>query len=95
VAGTGIQCLSGSGITIQENRIVATNACNCGIKIRSQTADMDKVSVQTNTISIQETGHWNFGILLDSRLNHITNLEVNGNFIDGANKDIEFLGTNF
>lgn len=95
LAGTGIQCLSGSEITIQENRIKATSACNCGIKIRSQTADMDKIFVQTNTIAVQETGHWNFGILLDSRLNHITNLEVTGNTINGANKDIEFIGTNF
>jgi hypothetical protein len=95
LAGTGIQCLSGRGITIQANRITATSDCNCGIKIRSQTSDMDQIVVQTNTISIQETGHWRFGILLDSRPHNLTELDVTGNTIDGANKDIEFLGTNF
>jgi Pectate lyase superfamily protein len=95
-SGVGIQCLSSDDVAIESNMIVATNSCNNGIFVRSESSDVDNISLQDNDITLRATGTWNFGIHIAATApNHIAHISVTGNSIHGASKGIVFEGAGF
>jgi hypothetical protein len=95
-AGRGIQCLSSDDITIEGNMIVATDSCNSGIFIRSESSDTDHISVRNNDITVKDTGTWDFGIRIASSDDHYVGpISIIGNSIHGAGKGIRFEGANY
>ena len=88
--GNGIVCSSGHDVTIAGNMIVATNPCNNGILVRSQSSPMDNISVRDNDITIQGTAKWETGIHLSSDPMDMFHISVTGNAIRGAGNGIFF-----
>jgi len=65
-SGNGIQCLSSDDVVVQGNMIVATAACGQGVFIRSESSDMDQISVRDNDVTVKERGSWTTGIRIAS-----------------------------
>jgi hypothetical protein len=90
-SGNGIQCLSSDDIAIQGNMIVATDACRQGVFIRSESSDMDHISVRDNDVTVKQNGAWDTGILVASNApNQVRHVSVVGNSVRGAAEGIRF-----
>ncbi len=94
-AGIGIQCLSSDDIAIQGNMIVATGECSHGIAVRSESSDVDNISVRDNDITVAGTGKWDSGIhMAASGRNgveqHVAGISILGNSIRGATNALVF-----
>src|SRR5207244_2946847 len=94
--GVGIACLSSDEVAIQNNMVVATDACTLGVQVRSESSGMDNISVRDNDITVKGGGTWKIGILIaSSGPNKIGNLSVVGNSIHGAAEGISFQNSGF
>ncbi len=89
-SGTGIECLSSDDISIENNMIVATGACSHGIFLRSQSSDMDGISIRGNDITAEGTGSWTYGIRIAALDHDIGHLSVVENSIRAAAQGIRF-----
>jgi len=89
-AGGGIECSSGHDVTIEGNMIVATDICNNGIRVRSQSSQMDGISVRDNDVTVQGTGKWETGIHISADPNPLGPLSIIGNSIRHAKRGIVF-----
>lgn len=95
-AGNGIQCLSSDDVAIEGNMIVATDICNNGIFVRSESTSMDGISVRDNDVLVNDTGKWNFGIRIAATApHHIGHVSITGNSIRSAGKGVVFEGSGF
>jgi len=94
-AGNGIQCLSSDDVIIDANMIVATDLCNNGILVRSESSAVDNISVRNNNITVQGTGKWEHGIRIGADPNPIHSISIAGNSIRGAAKGIVFEGNQY
>jgi hypothetical protein len=94
-AGNGIQCLSSDDVIIEANMIVATDLCNNGILVRSESSAVDNISVQNNDITVQSTGRWEHGIRSSGDPNPIRHISLTGNSIRGAKRGVVFEGTQY
>jgi hypothetical protein len=83
-AGNGIECLSSNEVVIQGNLVVATDSCNHGILIRSESSGMDNISVRDNDITVRDIGRWRFGIRIAADPQPIGHVSITGNSIRGA-----------
>lgn len=78
-SGNGIQCLSSDDVAVQGNMIVATAACGQGVFMRSESSDMDQISVRDNDVTVKERGSWTTGIrIASSTANKIRDVSVIG-----------------
>lgn len=89
-AGGGIECSSGHDVTIEGNMIVATDNCNNGIRVRSQSSLMDGISVRDNDVTVQGAGKWETGIHISADPNPLGPISIIGNSIRHAKKGIVF-----
>jgi hypothetical protein len=89
-AGSGIECLSGHDVMIEGNMIVATDICNNGIRVRSQSSPMDGISVRDNDITVQGTGTWETGIHISANPDPLSQLSIIGNSIRNAHRGVFF-----
>jgi polygalacturonase len=95
-SGNGIQCLSSDDVAVQGNMIVATDACGQGVFIRSESSDMDQISVRDNNVTVKGKGAWSTGILIaSSASNHVRDVSVIGNSVRGATEGIRFENAHF
>ena len=95
-SGSGIECLSSDDVAIQGNMIIATDSCKQGILIRSQSSDMDGISLRDNDITVRDIGKWISGIRIAATApNQIGEISVVGNSVRGAEKGIVFEDTGF
>ena len=95
-SGNGIQCLSSDDVAVQGNLIVATAACGQGVLIRSESSDMDQLSVRDNDVTVKEKGSWSTGIRIASSVSHqIRDVSVTGNSVRGATEGIRFENAQF
>lgn len=95
-AGLGIQCLSSDDVAIQGNMIVATGECNTAIAVRSESSDVDGMSIRDNDITAKGGGKWNFGIRAAATAPHsIDEVSIIGNSIRGAGTGLFFEGPGF
>ena len=95
-SGNGIQCLSSDDVAVQGNLIVATAACGQGVFIRSESSDMDQLSVRDNDVTVKEKGSWSTGIRIASSVSHqIRDVSVTGNSVRGATEGIRFENAHF
>ena len=94
--GSGIQCLSSDDVAIHGNMIVATDSCTQGIFVRSESSDMDNISVRDNDVTVRDIGKWTSGIRIATRSPHqIRHVSVVGNAIRGAANGVVFENTGF
>jgi hypothetical protein len=92
----GIQCLSSDDVAIQGNMIVATDACSAGVFVRSESSDMDQISVRDNDVTVGDKGKWDIGIrIAATAANQIRDVSVIGNAVRGAEEGIRFENANF
>jgi Pectate lyase superfamily protein len=95
-SGNGIQCLSSDDVAVHGNMIVATDACGQGVFIRSESSDMDQISVRDNDVTVKEKGAWSTGIrVASSAPNQIRDVSVIGNSVRGATEGIRFENPHF
>ena|GEM_PF-1819918 len=94
-SGVGIQCFSSDEVAIQGNMVVATDSCNSGIRIRSESSSMDNISMRDNDITIRDAGRWEIGIQVAASPQPIGHVLVTGNSIRGAEKGVVFQHANF
>lgn len=95
-SGIGIQCLSSDDVAIEGNMVVATDSCGNGILLRSESSDMDNISVRNNDVTVRGPGRWSFGIHIAATApHHIGDSSITGNSIRGADKGIKFEGPGF
>jgi hypothetical protein len=95
-SGNGIQCLSSDGVAIHGNMIVATEPCDHGIFIRSQSSDVNDVSIRNNEITGRERGAWSSGITIAATAPHqVRDFSVIGNSVHHATRGLAFEGTGF
>ena len=89
--GSGIECLSSDDIAIQGNMIIATDACKQGIFLRSQSSDMDGISIRDNDITVRDLGKWITGIRVAATApNQIGEISIVSNSVRGAENGIVF-----
>src|SRR6185503_3840022 len=93
--GSGIQCLSSDDVTIEGNMVVATGACSHGIFLRSESSDMDGISVRGNDITTEGIGSYIYGIRVASGVNSIGHFSLIENSVRGAGEGIRFENPNF
>jgi hypothetical protein len=94
--GSGIRCLSSDDVAIQGNTIVATGSCGPGIFVRSESSDVDNVSVRDNDVTAEGDGTWGSGIRIAATSPHqIRHVSVIGNSVRGATEGISFRGPGF
>jgi hypothetical protein len=94
--GTGIQCLSSDDVAIQGNMVVATGSCRDGIFVRSESSDVDNVSVRDNDVTAEGDGTWSTGIRIAATSPHqIHHISVIGNSVRGATEGVSFRGSGF
>jgi hypothetical protein len=92
----GIQLLSCDDVTVQENMIVATGASSHGVFVRSESSDVDHISIRDNDINTREGGTWAVGIRLGAtQPHHIGHVSIIGNAVRGAAEGIQFTGPGF
>jgi Pectate lyase superfamily protein len=90
-SGDGIQCWSSDDVAIQSNMIVATDSCVQGVFIRSETSDMDGISVRDNDVTVRCPGTWTSGIRIAATAPHqVGQVSVVANSIHGATSGIIF-----
>jgi hypothetical protein len=95
-SGNGIQCLSSDDVAVQGNMIVASDACRQGVFIRSESSDMDHISVRDNDVTVKENGAWDTGICIASTApNQIRDVSVTANSVHGAAEGIRFENAHF
>jgi hypothetical protein len=95
-SGRGIQCLSSDDVAIQGNMIVATGTCTQGIQVRSETSNVDNISVRDNDVMAEGAGTWNTGIgILTTSAQQIHHVSVVGNSVRGATEGVSFQGAGF
>jgi hypothetical protein len=92
----GIQLLSSDDVAVQENMIVATGTCSHGVFVRSESSDVDHISIRDNDINTREGGTWTAGIRLAATQPHrIGHVSIIGNSVRGAAEGIQFSGPGF
>jgi len=95
-SGSGIQLRSCVDVAVEGNMVVATGSCTQGIFVRSQSSNVDNVSIRNNDVTVEAPGSWTSGIFLGATLPHeIHHVSVVGNAITGATIGIEFVGEGF
>ncbi len=95
-AGRGIQCLSSDDVAIQGNMVVATGLCAAGIFVRSESSNVDGISVRDNDVTVKGDGAWETGIrFAASAPNPIGHVSVIANSVKGAVEGIVFGGPNY
>lgn len=76
--------------------VVATGSCTQGIFVRSQSSDVDNVSIRNNDIIVEAPRSMTSGIFLGASSPHeIHHVSVVGNSVTGATTGIGFVGGGF
>ncbi len=92
----GIQLLSCDDVSVHGNMVVATGSCSHGVFVRSESSDVDHVSIHDNDVTIQEAGTWIAGVrLAATQPHHIGHVSIVGNAVRGASEGIRFSGTEY
>lgn len=94
-SGSGIELRSSDDVAVEANMVVATGSCTEGIFVRSESSDVDNVSIRNNDITIEGTGSWTDGIVLSATGHEIHHVSVVGNSITGARTGVHFGGVGF
>jgi hypothetical protein len=95
-ARNGIQLLSSDDVAVQGNMIVATGPCSHGVFVRSESSDMDHVSLRDNDVTSRDGGTWTAGLRLAATQPHrIGHVSITGNSVRGAAEGIRFSGPGF
>jgi hypothetical protein len=93
-AGGGIQVMASDDVAVEGNTLVATGACNLGIRVDAEPSAIDHVSVRGNDITVKDQGSWKTGIIFVARqpIHHVSAV---GNSIARATQGVVFSGPQF
>jgi hypothetical protein len=95
-ANRGIQLLSSDDVAVEGNMIVATGPAKMGLVVRSESSDVDQVSLRNNDITVRGQGTWISGIVISaSAPNAVDHVSVIANSVRGAGYGVVFDGPGF
>lgn len=95
-SGSGIRVLSCDDISVTDNMVVAAGACTQGVFVRSESSDVDGVSIRGNDITVEGAGTWHTGVRISATApNRVLEVSVVDNAIKGAQEGVRFDGPGF